>query len=144
MLVDRHVVRRERRGHEQREERVEHGDRAAARDDQRREEDCGREQRGRGREEAAREKEHDQRAQGRRERDRQPHRERVLAESRERRGIQPVTQDRLLEVADAVEVRRDPIAREDHLARDLAVANFVRRRERPHAERREVDDREQD
>src|SRR5579871_5872139 len=48
----------------------------------------------------------------------------------------PVLQRRLLEIEDAVEARRDPIAADQHLARDLPVTPLVRIEQRRHAQRR--------
>src|SRR6266850_1675155 len=55
-------------------------------------------------------------------------------EQREERGGGPVLQRRLLEVLEAVQARRDPVAARHHLARDLGVAALVGVVERPHAE----------
>ena len=55
----------------------------------------------------------------------QPQRPLVHPERGDRRRGQPVHQGRLLEVLDAVEARRHPIAGRRHLARDLGVARFV-------------------
>src|SRR6266850_3378354 len=52
----------------------------------------------------------------------------------EERGGGPVLQRRLLEVLEAVQARRDPVAARHHLARDLGVAALVGLVERPHAE----------
>src|SRR5207244_12660118 len=43
----------------------------------------------------------------------------------EGRGARPVLQRRLLEILDAVQPRRDPVAARGHLARDLRVAALV-------------------
>jgi hypothetical protein len=47
------------------------------------------------------------------------------------RGGGPVLERRLLEVGEAVQPRRHPVAGREHLARDLGVAALVRMRERP-------------
>ena len=49
----------------------------------------------------------------------------VLAEQLEGGGGRPVLQRRLLEVLDAVQARRQPVAGGDHLARDFGVAALV-------------------
>src|SRR6266480_4817566 len=61
----------------------------------------------------------------------------------EERGGGPVLQRWLLEVLEAVQARRDPVAARQYLARDLGVAALVGLVKRPHAERAEPRDREQ-
>jgi len=62
-----------------------------------------------------------------------------LPEEELRPGIDPVAERRLLEVAEPVEVRSDPVARGDHLPRDLRIADLVRRHQRTLAEREKVE-----
>ena len=61
---------------------------------------------------------------------REAHRELGRAEERHRRGDRPVVERRLLEVEDAVQTRGHEVVRGEHLARNLAVAAFVRLEER--------------
>src|SRR5205085_353256 len=68
----------------------------------------------------------------------------TLTEQFKKRGRRPVLQRRLLEVPEAVQARRQPVAARHHLARDLAIAALVRLVERPDGERAEPQDREQD
>src|SRR5205814_6708056 len=66
----------------------------------------------------------------------------VHAEQLEETRGGPVLQRRLLEVLEAVEARRDPVAGGDHLARNLRVARFVRLVERAQPQRAEPGCRE--
>src|SRR5439155_25589063 len=59
------------------------------------------------------------------------------AECLVRHGRRPVLQRRLLEVLQAVEMRRDPVTAREHLARDLGVAALVGIEERADLQGRE-------
>ena len=68
----------------------------------------------------------------------EPRREGRLAEDRQRAGVRPVEQRRLLEVRDAVQPRHDAVSGREHLAGDLGVPGLVRLGE-PGARRLEPD-----
>ena len=61
-----------------------------------------------------------------RQRRHEPGRRLVHAEHRVAEHDEPVEQRRLVEVRLALEVRHDPVAASEHLARDLRVAALVR------------------
>ena len=71
---------------------------------------------------------------------RQPRGPFVHAERVEGRGAEPVLQRRLLEVLEAVQARREPVAADGHLARDLGVAPLVGVLQVARVERREPRD----
>ena len=70
------------------------------------------------------------------------------AERLVRRGSRPVLERRFLQVGEPVEPGRDPVAGDDHLARDLGVTTLVRMGEQPpgqlHEPERQQDQREAD
>ncbi len=76
----------------------------------------------------------------------EPRRPFVHAERAEGGGRHPVLERRLLEILEAVQARRHPVAAKRHFARDLTVAAFVRVKQAVAAEVREPhrDDRERD
>jgi hypothetical protein len=74
----------------------------------------------------------------------QPRRPFVHAEDPIGGGRQPVLKRRLLEVLEAVEARRHPVAGGRHLAGDLGIATLVGMHEAPRIEGGEPEDRERD
>ena len=125
---------RERRGRErEREHRVDQRDPRERDEQNRRREDQAREESRPRPPPPPREGHREEHHRHRGELSRETHRELGRAEERHRRGDRPVVERRFLEVEDAVQARGHEVVRGEHLARNLAVAAFVRLEERDHA-----------